>query len=315
MTRYNNQVVYFNSVAVVVPVFNSAETLPTLVEQICAVLSEVSFEIFLVDDCSSDTSWQVIQQLASANHQVSGIRLAKNSGQHAALLAGIRTVSAPVVVTIDDDLQNPPECIPLLLAALTPAFDVTYGTVLKRHHSLFRNVVGKLTRLILRFIGVDQSRKLSQFRAFRTHLREGFADEMGPGISIDALLDWTTSRFTSVEVAHRKRPIGKSNYSFRKLLKYLIDTTTGYSTLPLRLATGLGFATISLSFGVLIYVLWLPLVNKESVPGFPFLAATIAIFSGTQLVVLGILGQYIGRMHFRVMNKPTYTIAERTESK
>lgn len=302
----------FDSIAIVVPVFNSAESLPSLLEQVNTVLSDISFEIFFVDDCSSDTSWQVIQELASASRQVSGIRLAKNSGQHAALLAGIRTVSAPVIITMDDDLQNPPECIPLLLAALTPAFDVVYGTVLKRHHSLFRNVVSKLTRLILRFLGVDQSRTLSQFRAFRTHLRDGFADEMGPGISIDALLDWTTSRFTSVEVTHRERTIGKSNYNFRKLLKYWVDTTTGYSALPLRLATRLGIATIALSFAVLVYVLWLPLVNKESVPGFPFLAATIAIFSGTQLVVLGILGQYIGRMHFRVMNKPTYTIAETT---
>lgn len=303
----------FDSIAVVVPVFNSAETLPSLVERIYAELADVSFEVLLVDDCSSDNSWRVIQQLAIVNSRVSGIRLAKNSGQHAALLAGIRKVSAPVTITMDDDLQNPPECIRLLLSTLTPEFDVAYGTVSKRHHSLIRNVVSRLARHLLRsFFGIEHSRTISQFRAFRTRLREGFANELGPGISIDALLDWSTSRFTSVEVTHHKRAVGKSNYNFRKLLKHLIDTTSGYSTLPLRLATGLGLATILLSFGILTFVLWSSLVKEESVPGFPFLAATIAIFSGTQLLVLGIIGQYVGRVHFRVMNKPTYTIAEIT---
>ena len=153
---------------------------------------------------------------------------------------------------------------------------------------------------------------ISSFRVFRTNLRDGFAGHLGPNISLDSLLSWTTTRIESVNVKHHPRAHGKSNYTIGMLVKYFFDVTTGYSTLPLRLATGLGLSSITLSIGVLFYVLWRPLITGESVPGFPFLAATIAIFSGTQLVVLGILGQYIGRMHFRVMNKPTYIVAERS---
>lgn len=299
--------------SVVIPVYNSAETLTTLVSRVEAALTNIAFEIIFVDDCSNDTSWSVIEQLARDHSQVSGIRLLKNSGQHAALLAGIRNVSAPITITMDDDLQNPPEDIPLLLAMLTPEVDVVYGVASKPRHSLFRNTTGRLTRYFLRLgLGIQHSQLTSPFRAFRTQLRDGFASELGPGVSLDALLNWSTSRFASVEVEHHERANGKSNYNFWKLLRFMIDTATGYSTLPLRLATGLGLATITLSIGVLFYVLVRPLMTGESVPGFPFLAATIAIFSGTQLLVLGVIGQYIGRMHFRIMNKPTYTVAERT---
>jgi undecaprenyl-phosphate 4-deoxy-4-formamido-L-arabinose transferase len=160
----------------------------------------------------------------------------------------------------------------------------------------------------------EHAEHISSFRAFRTSLRDGFAENLGPAISIDALLKWSTTRFSSVEVEHRSRESSTSNYNFWKLLRFMFDTKTGYSTAPLRAATGLGLVTVLFSIAVLVWVVGRPLVSGDVVPGFPFLAATIAIFSGTQLVVLGVLGQYLGRMHFRVMNKPTYTIAERTSN-
>jgi len=299
------------TVSIVVPVFNSRETLPKLVARLIKA-SPPDSEIILVDDGSDPATWKAIEAIAALN--IKGIRLARNVGQHSALLAGIREAKHPIIATLDDDLQNPPEELPNLLAALTADVDVVYGVPRKIRQSLWRSVASVVAKKSMRMIlGYSHADEITSFRVFRSRLRQSFQNEVGPGISIDALLNWATTRFDSVEVQHDARSMGRSNYNFWKLLRFMLDTATGYSTVPLRLATSLGLATVTLSLGVLVWVLGRPLITGESVPGFPFLAATIAIFSGVQLIVLGVLGQYIGRMHFRVMNKPTYTIADRTD--
>jgi len=299
------------TVSIVVPVFNSRETLPKLVARLIEA-SPPDSEIILVDDGSDPATWKAIEAIAALN--IKGIRLARNVGQHSALLAGIREAKHPIIATLDDDLQNPPEELPNLLAALTDDVDVVYGVPRKIRQSLWRSAASVVAKKSMRTIlGYSHADEITSFRVFRSRLRQSFQDELGPGISIDALLNWATTRFDSVEVQHDARSLGRSNYNFWKLLRFMLDTATGYSTVPLRLATSLGLATVTLSLGVLVWVLGRPLITGESVPGFPFLAATIAIFSGVQLIVLGVLGQYIGRMHFRVMNKPTYTIADRTD--
>ena len=299
------------TVSIVVPVFNSRETLPKLVARLIKA-SPPDSEIILVDDGSDPATWKAIEAIAALN--IKGIRLARNVGQHSALLAGIREAKHPIIATLDDDLQNPPEELPNLLAALTDDVDVVYGVPRKIRQSLWRSVASVVAKKSMRMIlGYSHADEITSFRVFRSRLRQSFQNEVGPGISIDALLNWATTRFDSVEVQHDARSLGRSNYNFWKLLRFMLDTATGYSTVPLRLATSLGLATVTLSLGVIVWVLGRPLITGESVPGFPFLAATIAIFSGVQLIVLGVLGQYIGRMHFRVMNKPTYTIADRTD--
>lgn len=299
-----------SQLSVVIPAYNSTESLPELVRQLELVLSPQD-EIIIVDDGSKDRTWETICGLSS--ERLRGIRLGRNYGQHAALLAGIRSACNPVIVTLDDDLQNPPSEIPTLLQYLDSETDLVFGVPLISGHSTFRNLTSRVAKhLLASSLSVDHLPQSSSFRAFRASLRNAFDDRLGPNISIDALLSWSTTRIRSVEVRHEPRLTGASNYTTRKLLRYLADVATGYSTLPLRLATGLGMVTLTFSLGVLIYVVGRPAISGGSVPGFPFLASTIAIFSGTQLLVLGILGQYIGRMHFRVMNKPTYTIAEST---
>lgn len=300
-----------SKVSVVVPVFKSRDSLPELVRRLILVLSPDD-EVVLVDDGSEDGTWEVIAQLATP--QVTGVRLAKNCGQHAALLAGIRVARNEVVVTIDDDLQNPPEEIPILLQRLDESVDVVYGVPKGIRQSWWRRVSSRMSKFIMKVtLEFNYAEQTSSFRVFRTRLRDSFSGDLGPGVSLDSLLSWATGRFASVEVNHHERTVGQSNYNSRKLFRFMLDTATGYSTVPLRFATSLGLTTVALSLGVLIWVLGRPLITGESVPGFPFLAATIAIFSGVQLIVLGVLGQYIGRMHFRVMNKPTYTIADRTD--
>lgn len=154
---------------------------------------------------------------------------------------------------------------------------------------------------------------MSSLRAFRTVLRDGFNTPLGPNVSLDALLTWSTTRFTVVEVKHDERQVGKSHYTFRKLVRFMIDMATGYSALPLRIASAIGFLTITFGAVLLVYVIGRPILTGERVQGFPMLVSTIIIFSGVQILLLGILGEYIGRMHFRVMNKPTYMVAETTD--
>jgi len=159
-------------------------------------------------------------------------------------------------------------------------------------------------------MGADTARRVSAFRAFRTRLRGAFENYQSPFVSIDVLLTWGTQRFGSVEVEHRARQIGRSNYTLRALITHALTVATGFSTLPLRLASILGFSFTVLGLAILVYVVTIYLMRGGSVPGFPFLASMIAIFSGAQLFALGILGEYLARIHSRMMERPTYAIAE-----
>ena len=299
--------------SVVVPVYRSEQTLKELVSRISSALQKYDFEIILVDDASGDGSWKEISSLAKENLNVFGIRLGRNSGQHGALLAGVRTAKFETTVTLDDDLQNPPEEIERLILGLKQGVDVVYGVSSEIKQNFYRRLGSNLVRKFFSSaLGFNSAVTMSSFRAFRTNLREGFSTQLGPNISLDALLTWSTTRFAVAEVRHDMRKMGKSHYTYRKLVRFMIDMTTGYSALPLRLATSIGFVTIGFGLILLAYVVGRPILSGESVPGFPLLASSITIFSGVQIFLLGILGEYIGRMHFRVMNKPTYMIAEST---
>ncbi len=304
-----------NEVSVVCPVYCSEATLEHLVNEICRALTTgFKFEIILVDDGSRDSSWNKILQICDSNPYVRGIRLNRNFGQHGALLAGIRSAQYEITVTLDDDLQNPPVEIPKLLNALTSGIDVVYGVGIKSEHSVWRKLTSRfIRRLFYLLLGYSEASQISSFRAFRTHLRNGFAGNLGPSISIDSLLTWSTESFKHVDVEHRKRMSGKSNYGLIRLIQHMINSATSYSVVPLRLATTLGSIVTILGFIMFLWVTLRPLFSGVSVPGFPLLAASLAIFSGTQLLVLGILGEYIGKMHFRVMNKPSFVIVESSE--
>jgi glycosyltransferase involved in cell wall biosynthesis len=295
------------SVSVVVPVYNSQETLAQLVERLEDVLSRMtqSFEVILVNDGSVDGSWEVVRDLAGDRDWVRGIDLMRNYGQHNALLAGIRQARYDVIVTMDDDLQNPPEEVPRLLARLDEGYDVVYGTPEQEQHGFWRDMASRVTKLALQSaMGVDAARKVSAFRAFRTQVREAFAGYGSPFVSIDVLLTWGTSRFAAVEVPHAARQGGTSNYTLRKLVTHALNMMTGFSTWPLQLASLVGFGFTLFGLGVLVYVIGRYFLEGGSVPGFPFLASVIAIFSGAQLFALGIIGEYLARMHFRTMGRP-----------
>ena len=157
-------------------------------------------------------------------------------------------------------------------------------------------------------MGGETARMVSAFRAFRSHLRCGFASYQSPFVCIDVLLTWATTSFSSVTVQHDPRKIGTSNYTFRKLVRHAMTMMTGYSVLPLQIASVLGFSFTVFGMAALAYVIGRYILQGSSVPGFPFLASMIAIFSGAQLFALGIIGEYLARMHFRIIERPPYAV-------
>ena len=302
-------------VSVVIPVYNSEEILPALLDRLTAVLPKVaaSYEVILVNDGSRDNSWTRIQELAARYSFVRGFELMRNFGQHNALLAGVRAARFDVVVTMDDDLQHPPEEIGKLLTALAADKDVVYGVPEVLPHSHGRNFASRLTKLVLqKAMGAEIASRVDAFRAFRTQVREAFANFMGAYISLDVLLTWGTSRFGMVTVEHHPRRVGVSNYTFRKLMTHTLNMMTGFSTLPLQLASLLGFGTTAFGVLVLTYVLIRAFVQKGAPPGFPLLVSIISIFSGAQLVALGIIGEYLARVHTRSLDRPPYVVRGKT---
>lgn len=299
-------------ISAVVPVYRSAATLGPLIERLTPVLKKaaVRYEIILVEDGGLDESWPVIETLSRNDSHVRGIRLSRNYGQHNALLCGIRSARYPVIVTLDDDLQNPPEEIPKLLAQLDAGFDVVYGAPEREQHSFWRDKASVITKIALQnAMGAETARHVSAFRVFRCALREAFSTYRSPFVSIDVLLTWGTTRFTHAIVRHEPRKVGASNYNVRKLFTHAMNMITGFSTVPLQIASFIGFGFTALGVTLFCYVVARYFIDGTTVPGFPFLASIIAIFSGAQLFALGVIGEYLARMHFRSMGRPAYAIA------
>ena len=303
-------------ITVVVPVYNSEAILPSLMSRLKPVLESIAerWELILVNDASPDGSWQVIQSLAAAEPRCRGIDLMRNYGQHNAVLCGVRAAKGDVVVTMDDDLQHRPEEIPTLLSRLDEGYDVVYGTPREEQHGLTRDLASLITKLALRRImGAATAQSVSAFRVFRTPVRNAFANYQGAQVSLDVLLTWGTGRFSAVLVPHDPRKQGASNYTIGKLITVALNLLTGFSTLPLRIASIVGFGFTLFGIGILCYVLARYVAEGGSVPGFPFLASLTAIFSGAQLFALGIVGEYLARIYVRTMDQPAYAVRSTTE--
>jgi len=299
------------SISVIVPVYNSEQTLVALHKRLNSVCTKLAgeFEIIFVNDGSIDNSWEEIKNLEEKNPSAVGVNLMKNFGQHNALLCGIRKAKYELIATLDDDLQNPPEELPKLIEKLNEDFDVVYGKPEKEQHGLFRNISSVITKISLKTtMAVENAKNVSAFRVFRTQLREAFKQYSGSFISIDVLLTWGTNRFTAVPVKIDDRQFGRSNYTFSKLFVHALNMITGFSVLPLQIASMLGFIFAFFGLSILIYVIVQYLLVGTPVQGFPFLASIISVFSGVQLLAIGIIGEYLARMYFRAMDKPQYLI-------
>lgn len=302
--------------SVVVPVYQSQMSLPHLVGRLDNELPALAehHEVILVNDGSSDSSWPVICQLAREYSYVRGIDLSRNFGQHNALLAGVRRARYATAVTMDDDLQHRPEEIHKLLDGLRDDVDLVYGVAVEEEHGLARSAASRITKMALASaLGAEAARSVSAFRAFRTGLREASQENQDASVAIDVLLSWATTRIVAVPVDMDQRPFGRSNYTLRKLTAHALNMLTGYSTVALRAVTYLGLFMAAFGLAVLIFVLGRYALEGQAEPGFAFIASIVAIFSGAQLFALGILGEYLGRIHFRSMGRPTYVIRSQYE--
>jgi glycosyltransferase involved in cell wall biosynthesis len=303
------------SISIIIPVYKSQDSVHLVVEKLVEVLFTCTdiYEIILVDDGSPDNSWQTLERLSETYPFVHSLRLMRNFGQHNALLCGVLHAKYEVCITLDDDLQHPAERIPDLLKALE-GYDVVYGYPDEEQYSSFlRKIATQVTKYVLQgAMGRENALRIAPFRVFRTRLREAFKMYSGSYVNLDVLLTWGTSRFNRIPVTYSKRTIGQSNYTFSKLITHTLNLITGFSTLPLRIASLLGLVLTTFGFVLLIYILIIRIIlfGGYEVPGFTFLASIISIFAGAQLFIMGVIGEYLARMHFRLMDKPAFVVQE-----
>jgi glycosyltransferase involved in cell wall biosynthesis len=298
--------------SIVIPVYRSQDSLRPLFERIVATLTNSSwrFEVIFVEDCGGDDSWRVIEQLSQQDVRVRALQMSRNYGQHNAILAGVRAAVGKLIVTLDDDLQHPPESIPKLIEKINEGYDVVYAPPIAEQHGVLRNFASQITKNVLQgAMGAETAKHVSAYRIFRAKLRDAFAQCQNPSINMDVLLTWGTTKFATCPVQHDARPYGESGYTARKLIRHAFNMMTGFSTAPLKLASLLGFVFASFGVLILIYVIVLYFIAGNVAPGFPFIASIVAIFSGIQLLALGIMGEYLARMHQRTMEKPCYVVA------
>lgn len=289
-------------ISVVVPVFRSGAQLRLLYERLQAVLDSTGrpWEIILVDDASGDGTFDIMLELRARDARVRLIRFARNSGQQNATLCGMTRARGDCVITLDDDLQNPPEEIPRFLACLDQGYDVAIGRIEgEKKHRLFRNVGSVLVqRLASHIIGKPRHLSLSSYRAISRRAVDIMVSFAGTHVYLPALMlnAVPVDRVVNVPVPHHQRQAGHSTYTVRKLLKLASYLLINHSSLPLRLATLWGFVVSAASLAYAAWVVVRVLLHGSPITGWPTLAVLVSFLSGNIMLCLGVLGEYISRL-------------------
>jgi undecaprenyl-phosphate 4-deoxy-4-formamido-L-arabinose transferase len=299
--------------SVVVPVYNSESTIAKLVYTLLKVLDSYDCEIVLVNDASRDNSEAVCATLAERHYQVKFISLRKNRGEHNAVMCGLNHCTGDFVAIIDDDLQNPPsEIILLLNKAINGDYDVVYARYEIKQHSIFRNIGSWLTnRCATYLLEKDKDLYLSSFKIIRREIVEEIISYKGPSPYIDGLILRCTSNIGSELVLHESRDNGKSNYSFRKLVSLYLDMVVNYSNKTIRWIIIAGFLISLFSFALAGVVFYEKLFLHTMTSGWAVLAITFLFSVGLLFMVIGILGEYISNILMTINNTPQYTVKSR----
>ena len=297
-------------VSIVVPVYRSGAVLEVLRARIHAAMASagLSYELILVEDDGGDDSWRVVADLAARHVEVRGVKLSRNFGQHAATLCGISRATGEWVVTIDDDLEQPPEMIPALVAKGKEGYALVYGTLEERKHAPWRNLTSEVGRSLFKFAIPSLNRDYTSFRAIHRSAANALERFQSPFTFIDGYLSWITSNYATVTVPHNERATGRSNYNLRKLISHMINIFVTFSDLPLRLATWLGIGS---SLGGAIWgaiIIGGRLTGTIGVSGYASLMAAIMFIGGIQLLILGIFGEYLARINFRTGSMPVFLV-------
>jgi undecaprenyl-phosphate 4-deoxy-4-formamido-L-arabinose transferase len=302
--------------SVVVPVFNSEDCLEELHGQIEAALAGFDFEVIFVNDQSRDGSWAKIKSLSEESDKVIGIDLRKNSGQDNAIMAGLRSASGNYSVIIDDDLQHAPSDIPGLYGQCKQGYDICYGRFRHKKQALWKNfgsfLNGKVAEILL-----EKPRHiyLSPFQIIKKEVVDEIIKYEGPYPYVQGLLLNVTDNVTQVEIEHRERYRGRGNFSFLRSLAVFLKLATNFSVIPLRLATMIGFATSIAGFLLIPWYLYRFFFGEGVVEGWTTIIVLLLVIGGLILVSLGIIGEYLGRMHLNINGKPQYVIKERVGKK
>jgi glycosyltransferase involved in cell wall biosynthesis len=300
-------------ISVVIPVFRSESRLQPLTERLLRVLEAtgLSHEVIFVEDGGDDGSWQRLRQLRSDHpDRIVVIQLMRNYGQHNALMCGLRVAKGEYIVTMDDDLQNPPEEIPKLLEAIAPGdLDLVYGRYPTKKHDRWRNAGSWLVNAFYRKV-FRNSITITSFRVIRRPLVDMILSYDLNFTFIDGLLAWNTRRIGQVDVQHHPRTTGRSGYDLGKLTLLALNLFTNFSLLPLQVVSYCGLAISASGFLVAVYYLIQAFLSHITVPGYASTITAVLIIGGTQLLALGIIGEYLGRLHLNVNRKPQYQVRE-----
>lgn len=301
-------------ISIVIPVYRSALTLPELHRRVVLAVANITqeFEIILVEDCGGDDSWEVIEKLASQDSRVRGIKLSRNFGQHAATICGCSTARGRWIFTLDDDLEHQPEFIPDLYAKATQGFSLVYGVYPQRTHSAWRNLTSEIGRRMFRFAIPTLNYSYTSFRCIQGGLAREMVRFDSPFPFVDGYLSWITNNCASVPIVHADRVFGTSNYNFRKLVVHSINIFVTFSDLPLRLASWLGLGAFFIGMLWLAIIVIEKLMGDVTVSGFASVMAGVILFGGIQLLILGIIGEYLGRVNFQSSRRPLYLVAQDT---
>ncbi len=301
-------------VSVVIPVYGSANILPSLVARLESTLRACvadAFEVILVHDHGPDNAWQVIGELAGGRHWLKGVNLRRNAGQHNAVMAGFAHASGEFIITMDDDLQHDPDDIPRILQAMHAGADLCYVRFSDRKHALWKKAGSAFNDYVAsKLLDKPRNLYLSPFRGIRRDVCLTALEYRGPFVYVDGLLLQATSSYASITARHHARQDGKSGYSLRKSISLWLQMATSFSIVPLRLVSLAGVAASMLAFLLALGVVWQKLANPGIAVGWPSLIVAVLFMAGLQLLALGAIGEYTGRILLNVNSRPQYVVGQ-----
>lgn len=301
---------------VVIPAFNEQENVEPMYRRLVAALEEVvdGLEVLFVDDGSSDGTWRAVSVLAARDRRVRGIRFARNFGHQAALTAGVDAARGRAAVIIDADLQDPPEVIPEMVARWREGFEVVYGQRVEREGETWfkKTTAAAFYRLMQRITNVRIPVDTGDFRLMGERALAAFRSLPERNRFIRGLVSWIGFRQTAVRYARASRAAGETKYPVRKMVAFALDGITSFSFLPLRIGTALGFLVSLLSFLYIVIVIVLKALGINY-PGYTSMMASILFLGGVQLIMIGILGEYLARVFEEVKGRPIYLVDETTD--
>lgn len=302
-------------VSFVIPCYRSEKTLEGVIAEIkeaMTKLNQYTFEIILVNDSSPDNTWETIEKLSEENANITGVNFSKNFGQHAALMAGMRETSGDYVVCLDDDGQTPADEVDKLLAALEDGYDAVYAKYGNKKHSLFRNFGSRVNDMMTRImLGKPKELFVSSYFGVKRFVVDDMMRYQNSYPYVIGLVLRATKNIANVEVTHREREEGRSGYTLKKLLGLWFNGFTAFSVTPLRIATVIGIFCAFVGFAYGIYVFVRRLLDPNMVMGFSSLMCVILFVGGMMMIMLGLVGEYIGRIYISLNNSPQYVIREK----